>query len=77
MDAKMVIALLITHSTTKPESMDTVQARSRRSRTVIEQGIKGDDESKGNGGMNKKVNSIPANVRAQSLPADSALRFQG
>ena len=47
--------------------MDTVQARSRRSRTVIEQGIKGDEESKENGGIIKKVNSIPANSSIRRL----------
>jgi hypothetical protein len=59
---KVLPARMITHSTTKPESMDKVQARSRRSRTVIEKGIKGDEESKENEGMIKKVISISANV---------------
>ena len=37
---KVLTARMITHSSTKSESMDTVKARSRGSRTVNEQGYK-------------------------------------
>ena len=62
MGVKVLTARMITHSSTKSESMDTVQARFRGSRTVNEKGLKEDEESKENEGKIKKVISIPANV---------------